>query len=69
MPSSSFLILTRFGHLLLVAFGKLLHIYTVKKAYKREQEPVASPQLTAPHSTGNTSAKKGASATATHVEQ
>jgi hypothetical protein len=27
------------------------------------------PQSTAPHSTGNTSVKKGASATATHVEQ
>ncbi len=38
--------------------GKLWRIYIVEGGYKREPEPVASPQLTILHSTGNTSVKK-----------
>ncbi len=50
--------LTRFAYLLLEVFGKLRRIYMVKGGYKREPEPVASPQSTTLHSTGNTSVKK-----------
>jgi hypothetical protein len=54
----SFVILTRFAYLLLVAFGKLRRIYIQQRGYKREPEPAASPQSTTLHSTVNTSVKK-----------
>ncbi len=41
-----------------MAFGKLRQIYIVEGGYKREPEPVASPQSTTLHSTGNISVKK-----------
>ncbi len=41
-----------------MAFGKLRQIYIVEGGYKKEPEPVASPQSTTLHSTGNTSVKK-----------
>ncbi len=37
---------------------KLLRIYNVEGGYKREPEPVTSPQSTTLQSTGNTSVKK-----------
>ncbi len=37
---------------------KLRQIYIVEGGYKSKPEPVASPQSTLPHSTGNTSVKK-----------
>jgi hypothetical protein len=42
-----------------VAYGKLRRIYIVEGGYKREPEPVASPQSTILHSTGNISVKEG----------
>jgi hypothetical protein len=42
-----------------VAYGKLRRIFIVEGGYKRELEPVTSPQSTILHSTGNTSVKEG----------
>ncbi len=42
-----------------MAYGKLLRIYIAEGGYKREPEPVASPQSTTLHSTGNTFVKEG----------
>jgi len=42
-----------------VAYGKLRRIYIVEGGYKREREPVASPQSTTLRSTVNTSVKEG----------
>ncbi len=42
-----------------MAYGKLWRIYKVEGGYKRELEPVASPQSATPHSTGNISVKEG----------
>jgi hypothetical protein len=41
-----------------VAYGKLQRTYIVEGGYTREPEPVASPQSTILHSTGNTSVKQ-----------
>ncbi len=42
-----------------MAYGKLWRIYIVEGGYKREPEPVASPQSATLHSTGNFSVKEG----------
>ncbi len=43
----------------LATFGELWRVYTVKRGYKREPEPAASPQSATPHSTGNISVNEG----------
>jgi hypothetical protein len=58
IPFCSFVIKIRLVQFLLVAYGKLRQIYIVEGGYKREPEPMASPQSTILHSTGNTSVKK-----------
>ncbi len=65
---------TKCAYLLLASLAsKNRVLYSEGRTYKREPELAASPQLTALHSTGNTSLKNGVSrtksATATHVEQ
>jgi hypothetical protein len=65
--------LTKCAYLLLALLAsKNRDLYSEGRAYKREPELAASPQLTTLHSTGNTSVKNGVSrtksATATHVE-